>query len=371
MSYYILNDKGISLRRTTIRALTPEEQESESKAAVKKAFDTNILKKLGGGMLGEWQQLQEIPPPPRKQKAQQVAVAKTNPDLAPFAQYTTPEYESYEDDYQKVMPLSEEFDVDTYDVYPTAQVRLPLEDHYTIGNVKRRKRDKDGNLLGTANTNPILDTRVYEVEFPDGQVLEYAANVIAENLYAQVDQEGRHQLILDGIVGHRKDSSAVALDDQIIVVNGKNCKRKSTVGWDLCIQWKDGSTSWEKLSGLKEAYPVETAEYAVVHKIVSEPAFNWWVPDTVTASLFQWTVNIPRQPTSLGLNFPRPFNRPWILINVLTLSIGTMPSRRRCAMQRLHSTYCVKTKTYVWGTNLLNVIWSLTLKWGHCNGRRA
>ena len=70
-------------------------------------------------------------------------------------------------------------------------------------------------------------------------------------------------------------------DDQIIVVNGKNSKHKSTAGWDLCIQWKDGSTSWEKLSALKEAYPVETAEYAVANKIASEPAFNWWVPYTL------------------------------------------------------------------------------------------
>ena len=64
MSYYILNDKDVPLRWTTIRALTLEEQESETKAEIKKAFDTIILKKLGGGMLGEWQQLQEIPPPP-------------------------------------------------------------------------------------------------------------------------------------------------------------------------------------------------------------------------------------------------------------------------------------------------------------------
>ena len=65
------------------------------------------------------------------------------------------------------------------------------------------------------------------------------------------------------------------------MVHGKNCKRKSTAGWALCIQWKDGSTSWERLSASKEAYPVETAEYAVANKIATEPAFNWWVPYTL------------------------------------------------------------------------------------------
>ena len=69
MSYYVPNDKGVPLRQTTIQALMLEERESETKAAIKKAFDATILKKLGGGMLGEPQQMPEIPPPPRKQKA--------------------------------------------------------------------------------------------------------------------------------------------------------------------------------------------------------------------------------------------------------------------------------------------------------------
>jgi hypothetical protein len=32
------------------------------------------------------------------------------------------------------------------------------------------------------------------------------------------------------------------------------------------------------LKDLKESNPVEVAEYAVAHKLVSEPAFKWWVP---------------------------------------------------------------------------------------------
>jgi hypothetical protein len=42
----------------------------------------------------------------------------------------------------------------------------------------------DRHRGGHDDVNPILDTRIYEVEFPDGEVLEYAANVIAENLYS-------------------------------------------------------------------------------------------------------------------------------------------------------------------------------------------
>jgi hypothetical protein len=55
-------------------------------------------------------------------------------------------------------------------------------------------------------------------------------------------------------------------------------KKRNTVGWQLCCQWKDGSSSWEKLSNLKELHPLETAKYAVTMGIDQEPAFNWWVP---------------------------------------------------------------------------------------------
>ena len=53
---------------------------------------------------------------------------------------------------------------------------------------------------------------MYEVEFSGGEVLEYA-NIIAENLYPQVDAEGHHQVILDDIVNHKKDDSAVGPDE--------------------------------------------------------------------------------------------------------------------------------------------------------------
>ena len=56
--------------------------------------------------------------------------------------------------------------------------------------VKRRRVDPEGNLVGTPNTNPILDTRQYECESVSGNVEFLAANVIAENLLSQVDDEG-------------------------------------------------------------------------------------------------------------------------------------------------------------------------------------
>ena len=62
--------------------------------------------------------------------------------------------------------------------------------------------------------------------------------------------------------------------------NGTARPKVTTRGWELLVQWKDGSVSWEKLKDLKESNPVEVAEYAVANRIVEEPAFTWLVPHT-------------------------------------------------------------------------------------------
>ena len=53
-----------------------------------------------------------------------------------------------------------------------AEVLLPHLGENVTGTVKRRKRNSDGNLIGKSNDNPILDTREYIVEFPDGREAE-------------------------------------------------------------------------------------------------------------------------------------------------------------------------------------------------------
>ena len=45
-------------------------------------------------------------------------------------------------------------------------------------------------MIGSANSNPILDSRVYDLEFPDRKIESYSTNLIAENLFAQVDEYG-------------------------------------------------------------------------------------------------------------------------------------------------------------------------------------
>ena len=53
--------------------------------------------------------------------------------------------------------------------------------------------------------NPILDTRIYEVEFEDGAREFYSENLMAENLYSQIDVEGNRHLLLSKIIDHARN----------------------------------------------------------------------------------------------------------------------------------------------------------------------
>ena len=65
--------------------------------------------------------------------------------------------------------------------------------------------DVDCLPIGKANDNPLLDTRIYEVEYPQGYKASLAANAIALNMFAQVYEEGNRHVIFDEIVDNCTD----------------------------------------------------------------------------------------------------------------------------------------------------------------------
>ncbi len=172
-------------------------------------------------------------------------------------------------------------DTEAYDQYITAKVMLPRGDVLEKAIVTSRKRDANGALIGRANANPLLDTRVYEVQFSDGASSEYSANVIAENIFATVDDDGYECVLLDEIIDHRCDPAiAITIDDSWITgFNGNRSRRRTSKGWELCVSWKDGSTSWLPLKDLRSSNPLQVADYAIAHNLQDEPAFSWWIGD--------------------------------------------------------------------------------------------
>ena len=103
-----------------------------------------------------------------------------------------------------------EEEANIYDEYLRAEL------YFDVGPNGGRKclKGEDGCPVGQGHHNPFLDTQEYKVDFKvdiDGIPHEYAANTIAENLYSQVDSEGRHQLIFHEIIDHRKNDDAIPI----------------------------------------------------------------------------------------------------------------------------------------------------------------
>jgi hypothetical protein len=184
----------------------------------------------------------------------------------------------------KISEADEDFTPDTFnDTYLDKEISLASgANEVQFGRVTKRLRDADGRPIGTANDNPLLGTREYAVEFRDGHVESVSANLIAQNLYSQLDDEGKRHILLTDIVDHRRDERAIDKRDAFTYMkNGVKRRRETTQGWQLLCEWKDGSSNWVALKDARQSYPVLVAEYAIANRIDDEPAFAWWVPDVI------------------------------------------------------------------------------------------
>ena len=203
-------------------------------------------------------------------------------------------WEPYHDDEETPQQLHDHEDIvdvtgkvlcqqPAYDKIINAEVMLQNGDKLQSAKVLQRSIGPDGTIEGRYNDNPVLNSIIYDVEFPDGTIKEYSANVIAENMLSQVDSDGFSMTVMEGIINHQMDeTTAVHKDDRYIVTpSGQRRLRKTTIGWKLLVKWKDGSESWIQLKDLKESHPIEVAEYARSRGISDEAAFAWWVPYTL------------------------------------------------------------------------------------------
>ena len=197
MTYKILKVNGEIVHRSTLRSLTLSETEMDVHRLERQRFDDNIARKLG--------------------------LKATVADFPP--EELTPEWEKYaDDDPSSTLPGPPAEDLEPTpelgDIYLNVDILFPRGDKVEKGCVINRKQNSDGDPIGRANANPILDTRRYDVEFEDGQVTELTANVIAESMYAQCDEKGNQYVLLDCFVNFRKNNTALSLADQTIIVKG-------------------------------------------------------------------------------------------------------------------------------------------------------
>jgi len=186
----------------------------------------------------------------------------------------------------------DDIETDAYDELLMTEPMLLRDGNLSRAQVIGRKRDADGNLVGSYNSNPILNSRIYLARFPDGHIMEHSANLIAEAIYNNINDDGNEELLFKEIIAHKQSPEAITKDnvDHIksrenenlkIRVNNMRHPLHTTQGWDMCIMWQDGSTSWHPMIDVKRSFPIQLAEYAIRSGINEEPSFAWRVRQTL------------------------------------------------------------------------------------------
>ena len=80
-----------------------------------------------------------------------------------------------------------------------------------FSRVTKRIRNDNGLPTQKSRENPILDTRMYKVEYADGDNSDFFYNLIAENMFVKIDEGGDRHVLMDTIIDHRFDEAAVPM----------------------------------------------------------------------------------------------------------------------------------------------------------------
>ena len=178
---------------------------------------------------------------------------------------------------EALMPYVDDYTPEELDEYIGAHVLLPAGSEVLRAVVKRRTHDHDGKPIGLRDPNHMLDTREYHLKFPDRSSEVYSANKIGENIFSQMDDEGNLFTLLSEIMDHRTNKHAVKGPDRWHTTKtGQKRRKMTTKGWELLCGWNDSTSSWVKLTDLKESFPINLAGYAHNNKIIDESAFACW-----------------------------------------------------------------------------------------------
>jgi hypothetical protein len=271
MSYWILTENGRVISRTTVQRVTNLELATAEVKERSKEYNNRVndlLKEDNHIIQGNENEMQ----------------------LQDWDGYTDDGEDEFANDHGQLVSDPEvpeadaDFTPDTFgDRYLNKEIALAADEgQMRYGKVTKRLRDAEGRPIGTAADNPLLDTREYAVEFPDGREESLTANIIAQHLYSQIDEEGNKHLLLDDIIDYKRSGNAIDKRDAFVTMkNGVRRRKETTQGWSLLCQWKDGSSNWVALKDARLSYPVLVAEYAVANRLDDEPAFAWWVHDVL------------------------------------------------------------------------------------------
>jgi len=127
-----------------------------------------------------------------------------------------------------------------FDEFIGQLVRVPFQEGTAVVKILNKHKKFDTNLKGGDGSS----TDVYTARLPDGSEREYTKNMVAENLYAQCDNDGNVMRLVDEIVDHRSDNTATKVSDGKYFDQRTQAwrNRKNLKGWELSsVPWR---TTW-------------------------------------------------------------------------------------------------------------------------------
>ncbi len=259
LCYYILTEKATVLSRSFVQHIPIEEFETTEMKARVTAYHETLNRHIDA--TSEYISEESVDDFVKDDETVPIGY---EPDGDYFGLAEAPDIDDFIDGE------NERTQSDSYDKYIVAEVVLPNSaDQSLMAKVKRKLRSDDHNRPDYYN--PLRDHSRYEIEFPDGTVEEVEANVIAESMITECDQDGRHYKLFREISDHRKDSTALNVAQGSFMTSAGNpVSKKTTRGWHILVEWRDGSMTWHRMADIKESYPVQLAEYAVSNKIDHE-----------------------------------------------------------------------------------------------------
>ena len=133
------------------------------------------------------------------------------------------------------------------------EAQLQHDNEMRYDKVKKLYLNPDGQTTGGYDKNPMLNSIIYEVDFEDRYVKEYSANTITENMLIQVNSYGLTLTMMEGIIDNQKYAATDVTKHSMYIVTKRGQKNiwKTTVGWQLLVQWRYQSESWINLKDLK------------------------------------------------------------------------------------------------------------------------
>jgi len=267
MAFYVLTDESKVIVRSTVSTITIDEKNTESIKRQMKEFEIKVENEIGnystptisnvsGHMIGN-----DI--------YNNIFETKEYEGEIDFNAYGYGDYDE-KGEYLKI-PSADE-------IYRSGEPDPIDNEHLVLGRKVKLPHDGE-NKIGTIENVSAKNNENYEVSFQDGSYAEYSANVLTQSITESLEQNDNNNFSnIVGIIGHRKDDS-VAIDKKNSWIDHKGARKRviTTKGWEIEIEFLDGSVKWFPMLQIKESLPIDLAEYAVSRSINTEPAFAWWV----------------------------------------------------------------------------------------------